>query len=143
MVMEEAVRDKPRTEADSEPKAAPRRKGPVYMAVWRGLADLSLKAGEPVRALASTKEKEDAMMAIAKFAAIGIQCGKFSLDAGSKEWVSEVFKIPADRYPGFLESHCEYEGSTKECEDPGVTESAKSLGLPDCTILDVYRMRGF
>ena len=140
--MEAKIENRPRT--DSEPESAPRRKGPVYLAIWRELADRALKNGAPVPVLAMTKEKEDAMLATAKFASIGIQCGEFKLDGDSGMWMSRAFGIPAAEYGDFLQTHCDYVDA--ESPDPGDGGEVEKFvreagfGAPE---IDRYRMVGF
>ena len=97
---------------DSRPKAEtktkPRRKGHVFLGVPRDLAAAALADGVPVGTVAMVEERDDALAATAKFAAMGLHCGNFERDDSSGYWYSGIVYIPAERYEGFIEAECEH-----------------------------------
>ena len=84
----------------TKPGAKPRTRGPVYLSVPRELAALLIDRGEPAEASMSAPKRDDAMMAMAKLAAMGIASDfRWSDETGG--WCSGI-QIPGAVFDGFV-----------------------------------------
>ena len=96
----EKLETRPKAEPGAEPKAKPRSKGPVYLAVPRQLSEYLVSKGESAEASVTARNKDDAMMAMAKLAAMGIS-SDFAWSDDTNSWYSEI-QIPAAVFHGLI-----------------------------------------